>query len=250
MKQVTDIKNLMPIGMREPERSQAVEEVPEEVIAEYVEMVAKLAKPPQDIKGVKVGSLEVIAQLASNIYGAASILQDTCEHLLETSKLGYKVDDSFIEAVKTTDVLEPFPDATYEEAFINILLNNLHMYMGVAGELGELLDAIKKNVIYGKPLDTKNVLEECGDIMFYTTGGALLYKTEGLKPSKESLDRLYKTSPVTDGMASLFTCLGITKEEAMHANMDKLVKAANARYAEGKYSDAQAINRADKAEGE
>ena len=108
MKQVTDIKNLMPIGMREPERSQAVEEVPEEVIAEYVEMVAKLAKPPQDIKGVKVGSLEVIAQLASNISGAASILQDTCEHLLETSKLGTsKLDASKLGNQETRKTRKP-----------------------------------------------------------------------------------------------------------------------------------------------
>lgn len=46
----------------------------------------------------------------------------------------------------------------------------LHMAMGVAGEAGELLDAIKKHVIYGKELDMKNVIEELGDLCFYIQG--------------------------------------------------------------------------------
>lgn len=44
---------------------------------------------------------------------------------------------------------------------------SLHAAVGIAGESGELLDAIKKTWIYNKPLDKENVLEECGDILFY-----------------------------------------------------------------------------------
>src|ERR1035437_131468 len=40
----------------------------------------------------------------------------------------------------------------------------LHMVVGISGEAGELLDAIKKQVIYRKPLDRENVIEELGDI--------------------------------------------------------------------------------------
>lgn len=50
------------------------------------------------------------------------------------------------------------------------LLNILHMAVGISGEAGELLDAIKKVWIYGKPLDTENVIEELGDLLFYTQG--------------------------------------------------------------------------------
>lgn len=44
------------------------------------------------------------------------------------------------------------------------------MAIGVSGEAGELLDAVKKAVIYRKPLDIANVREECGDLLFYITG--------------------------------------------------------------------------------
>jgi NTP pyrophosphatase (non-canonical NTP hydrolase) len=44
------------------------------------------------------------------------------------------------------------------------------MSIGVSGESGELLDAIKKWAIYQKPLDIDNVIEELGDIEFYLEG--------------------------------------------------------------------------------
>ena len=46
----------------------------------------------------------------------------------------------------------------------------LHMTMGIAGEGGELVDAVKKTVFYGKPLDRTNVIEELGDLMWYIDG--------------------------------------------------------------------------------
>ncbi len=43
----------------------------------------------------------------------------------------------------------------------------LHGVIGVATESGELLDAVKKHVYYGKPLDKVNLMEEVGDCMWY-----------------------------------------------------------------------------------
>ncbi len=43
----------------------------------------------------------------------------------------------------------------------------LHAAVGVSGEAGELLDAIKKTWIYEEPLDLENIIEECGDSLFY-----------------------------------------------------------------------------------
>lgn len=43
----------------------------------------------------------------------------------------------------------------------------LHGMLGVAGESGELVDALKKNIYYGKDLDVANVVEECGDLLWY-----------------------------------------------------------------------------------
>lgn len=88
--------------------------------------------------------------------------------------------------------------------------HNLHMCMGLAGETGELIDAVKKSIFYRKPLDRKNVIEELGDIEFYL---------EGLRQG-----------------------LGITREVTIAGNINKL----GARYDGFKYSDEAAKNRADK----
>lgn len=87
----------------------------------------------------------------------------------------------------------------------------LHMAIGIAGEAGELLDAIKKHVIYNKPIDLENVIEELGDLEFYMEG-------------------------IRQGLA-------ITRNETLQANIDKL----GVRYKSG-YSDAAAQARADKVE--
>src|SRR6266436_2194571 len=48
--------------------------------------------------------------------------------------------------------------------------NLIHMILGICGESGELLDAIKNKVIYQKKLDLENIIEELGDLEFYMEG--------------------------------------------------------------------------------
>ena len=88
--------------------------------------------------------------------------------------------------------------------------NLVHAGMGIAGEAGELLDAIKKHTIYNKALDRYNVVEELGDLEFF--------------------------------MEQLRKALNVSREETLLVNMEKLAK----RYAGFQYSDAQAHARADK----
>lgn len=88
-----------------------------------------------------------------------------------------------------------------------------HMATGISGEAGELLDAIKKVVIYNKPVDRANVIEELGDLEFYM-----------------------------EGLRQLF---GVTREETLEYNKAKL----SVRYGEA-YSDEAAQARADKTDGE
>jgi len=90
----------------------------------------------------------------------------------------------------------------------------LHMGIGISGESGELLDAIKKSTIYQKPIDRENIIEELGDLEFYM---------EGLRQN-----------------------LGISREETIKQNMDKLLTGEKARYKVGKYTDQQAQTRQDK----
>lgn len=47
------------------------------------------------------------------------------------------------------------------------MIRLLHGAMGVTTESGELLDAVKKHVFYGKPLDKTNLIEEMGDLFWY-----------------------------------------------------------------------------------
>jgi NTP pyrophosphatase (non-canonical NTP hydrolase) len=42
-----------------------------------------------------------------------------------------------------------------------------HGIIGIASEAGELLDALKKHIYYGKQIDSVNVKEELGDLFFY-----------------------------------------------------------------------------------
>jgi len=86
----------------------------------------------------------------------------------------------------------------------------IHMLMGITGEAGELMDAAKKHVIYNKPLDIENVIEELGDIEWYMQG--------------------------------LRAALHIDREDVLLYNIEKLRK----RYPD-KYTDALAQARLDKA---
>lgn len=43
----------------------------------------------------------------------------------------------------------------------------IHACLGLTSEVGEIADALKKHLIYGKELDTINILEESGDLSWY-----------------------------------------------------------------------------------
>lgn len=52
----------------------------------------------------------------------------------------------------------------------------IHATLGMASEVGELADALKKHIIYGQALDEINVLEEIGDLNWYTALGLAAVK--------------------------------------------------------------------------
>jgi len=113
----------------------------------------------------------------------------------------------------------PYTELTYSQ-FVNTLLKKqspdfmkLHCALGCAGEAGELADAIKKEIIYEKPLDAKNVIEECGDLLFYLQATMIQY--------------------------------GFSWEDVIIENYNKLSK----RYKDLVYSDKAAHERADKQNG-
>lgn len=95
----------------------------------------------------------------------------------------------------------------------------IHAVFGISGEAGEILDSIKKHVIYGVGMGEfsqkgmtlfENLREEIGDIYFY--------------------------------LEDLQQRLGLTREDCLEANMTKLAK----RYPNYEYTDKSATERKDK----
>lgn len=76
-------------------------------------------------------------------------------------------------------------DALRTESLITPLLverltgvtRDIHALMGLVTETGELVDAFKKFVFYGKPIDEVNIKEEVGDLFWYI---AILCDAHGL----------------------------------------------------------------------
>lgn len=91
-------------------------------------------------------------------------------------------------------------------------LDLTHAALGLSSEVGEFVTSIKAHVIYGKPLDTDNCIEELGDLLWFISLAA--------------------------------TALGYSMETVAERNIQKL----KLRYPE-KYSDEAAIERADKTAG-
>ena len=85
-----------------------------------------------------------------------------------------------------------------------------HAALGIAGEAGEIVDAIKKHTIYGKPLDMANIIEELGDLRFY--------------------------------MEAVMNLCNLSDQEVLQHNANKLAM----RYKTLTYSSEAAIERADK----
>lgn len=82
----------------------------------------------------------------------------------------------------------------------------LHYALGMCTEAGEIQDQLKKHLIYGKPLDRTNLIEEIGDSLWY--------------------------------QARMLKALGSNFEEAMELNIKKL----KARYSD-KFTEEAALNR-------
>jgi len=85
-------------------------------------------------------------------------------------------------------------------------LRTLHGVVGIQTEAGELMDAIKKFIFYGKDLDLVNMKEELGDLFWY--------------------------------IALLCDNLNLTFEEIWETNIEKL----KARYGD-KFNEEDALNR-------
>lgn len=154
---------------------------------------------------------------------------------------------------------------------------NLTWALGLVGETGEVVDLIKKHIGHSHPLDRAKLVKELGDVEWYMeairqackltrdngipayvvlskfpevdecrealylateVGKLVFYFAEPLKPYPQTLEkRLYG---IDANLASVYHRFGITREEALEANIAKLTE----RYPNG-FNTADSINRRD-----
>jgi NTP pyrophosphatase (non-canonical NTP hydrolase) len=98
-----------------------------------------------------------------------------------------------------------------------------HMAVGIAGECGELLDALKNFTVYNNPLDVENVLEECSDALFYIVGtlnSLGLTLEQAIYYNIGKLEARYPTPPKVDLDAPV-----VTSEYPATAYSDELAAA-------------------------
>lgn len=104
-----------------------------------------------------------------------------------------------------TETTPPFVAAPFSVPGVD-LARLLHGLLGMCTETGEAQDMVKKHLIYKKPFDATNILEECGDTLWY--------------------------------IALALDACGFTMEQAMDRNIAKLLK----RFPE-KFTEEAALNR-------
>lgn len=149
----------------------------------------------------------------------------------------------------------------------------MHMALGITGEMGEVIDALKKHYIYGKELDQANIVEEISDASWYIAGLASLFPNTDWEKSLPTLyskdetatlmltlcinsvfaEEAYRLSQMDESdqheveritkrlvnyLYRLAYYLNVDLEQAFEINIQKLAK----RYGD-KYSDFNATNR-------
>jgi len=91
------------------------------------------------------------------------------------------------------------------------MLRILHAGLGLTTEVGELMDNIKKHLIYGKPFDVINAKEEAGDILWYL---AVYCNALGMTNFDEAMNLNIQKLKARYSK-------GFTPEEALTRNIDK-----------------------------
>lgn len=162
------------------------------------------------------------------------------------------------------------PPAAVRAALTDEDVAVLHAAIGIAGEAAELLNVVNED----------HLLEECGDILFYLRdmrnilgcpdglsanvgdelGTSLAIEAGNILDAVKKLTIYRKPDPDRKLRGAIAMSLdyceqcvelmlnaeGLTTEDALEHNLNKLLTGNNARYHTGGYSDAQAADRADK----
>jgi NTP pyrophosphatase (non-canonical NTP hydrolase) len=86
----------------------------------------------------------------------------------------------------------------------------LHAAMGMVTEVAEVVDALKKHLIYGKELDLVNIKEEMGDLQWYE---AMVRRLTGLSDEEIRITNINKLAARYPGK--------FTEEAALNRDTNK-----------------------------
>lgn len=98
----------------------------------------------------------------------------------EATVIGTSFSKAHFETVRDMEALQEAAVGTEPKVYLSAAnrlqhlqtIRLLHAAMGLVTESAELLDALKKHIFYGTPLDFVNVEEELGDVSWYNRIGA------------------------------------------------------------------------------
>jgi len=85
--------------------------------------------------------------------------------------------------------------AISERVRSDVVIQLLHASMGLNTEAGELLDSVKRHIIYGSELDTINIKEELGDLMWYIALACRSLETDFEQICNDNIKKLSKRYP-------------------------------------------------------
>lgn len=71
----------------------------------------------------------------------------------------------------------------------------LNASMGLAGEAGEFIDAVKKHLFQGHPLDSSKLVNELGDILFYAELAAIALNIDTATVRQRNMHKLRTRYP-------------------------------------------------------
>jgi len=86
----------------------------------------------------------------------------------------------------------------YEEVLSRLTpekIDLLHAILGLNGEVGELTEAFKKHLFYGKPLDNQDMAKEVGDMYWYSALAVKCLKTTINEIMPGNIEKLKKRYP-------------------------------------------------------
>jgi len=187
-----------------------------ELLLQFVQMVKDLAKPGELIlTQMKATSMHLIHMILGAI-GEVAELKEACL-LNDRTNVVEELGDYEFYLQGIYQGLEAGPRTIPTDGIVK-MKSSSSLCDDLLISTGNLLDKIKRLTMYGKSVDTEEILS-LADIC------------------RHQLDQFY-TSNTMD----------ITREEVLEGNMNKLLKGDKARYKSGSYSDDQANARADKVE--